>query len=256
MHLSLGPIEEAADWALRIAEAAGASVYINPPGGAALYDAGRFARHGIRLCLQEDFNFVYECAGYTCLPQDVRAGRADVGQPNRYQVASRPHQSAHMRRHVEPVGIEVKSRREQFQVRRLIIMAHSYTEHSDRNLLVSDPLVSVVMPAYNHERYLGEAIEGVVRQQANFPIELIISDDCSTDSTLRIALRYQFECPRLIRVLSANRRVGMHENNARIYAAVRGKYMAFCEGDDWHRPGQAERADRIAGEGSAGRAGL
>lgn len=69
MHLSLGPIEEAADWALRIAEAAGASVYINPPGGAALYDAGRFARHGIRLCLQEDFNFVYECAGYTCLPK-------------------------------------------------------------------------------------------------------------------------------------------------------------------------------------------
>jgi glycosyltransferase involved in cell wall biosynthesis len=115
-------------------------------------------------------------------------------------------------------------------------MAHSYTEHSDWTLLVSDPLVSVVMPAYNHERYLREAIEGVIGQKTNFPFELIISDDCSTDGTLGIALRYQLEYPRLIRVLSSDRRVGMHENDARIYAVVRGMYLAFCEGDDsWHR---------------------
>ncbi len=69
MHLPLGEIVEAADWALRIAQAAGATAYINPPGGVALYDADRFARHGIRLYLQEDFNFVYQCAGYTYLPK-------------------------------------------------------------------------------------------------------------------------------------------------------------------------------------------
>src|SRR6266567_4559690 len=115
-------------------------------------------------------------------------------------------------------------------------MAHSYTEHSDRNLLVSDPLVSVVMPTYNHERYLRDAIEGVVGQKTNYPFELIISDDCSIDGTLGIALRYQHEYPMLIRVLSSDGRVGMHENDARIYATVRGMYMAFCEGDDsWHR---------------------
>lgn len=64
MHLSLGLVEESADWALRMAEAVGATEYLNPPGGAALYDAERFARHGIRLCIQENFNFEYECGAY------------------------------------------------------------------------------------------------------------------------------------------------------------------------------------------------
>lgn len=64
MHLKLGPVEGAADWALRIAEAAKATEYINPPGGAALYDAQRFSQHGIRLHLQEDFDFAYACPGF------------------------------------------------------------------------------------------------------------------------------------------------------------------------------------------------
>lgn len=69
MHLPLGPVESAADWALRIAEAAEATEYINPPGGAALYDRQRFARHGISLCLQEDFDFMYDCPGFAYVPK-------------------------------------------------------------------------------------------------------------------------------------------------------------------------------------------
>lgn len=69
MHLPIGSVEEAADWALRISEAAGASEYLNPPGGTALYGAERFARHGIRLHIQEDFNFEYECGGYSYIPK-------------------------------------------------------------------------------------------------------------------------------------------------------------------------------------------
>lgn len=69
MHLSLGPVLEASDWALRIAEAAGASVYLNPPGGAELYDAERFRQHGIELYLQENFDFRYDCGGYTYIPK-------------------------------------------------------------------------------------------------------------------------------------------------------------------------------------------
>jgi hypothetical protein len=69
INLSLGPVQEAADWALRIAEAAGASEYLNPPGGATLYDAERFARHGIRLLLQEDFNFEYDCGAGGYVPK-------------------------------------------------------------------------------------------------------------------------------------------------------------------------------------------
>jgi glycosyltransferase involved in cell wall biosynthesis len=93
------------------------------------------------------------------------------------------------------------------------------------------------MAAYNHERYLSEAIEGVVAQQADFPVELIIGDDSSMDRTGQIASRYQQAYPGLIRVLRGDRNVGMHENGARLFAAARGRYLAFCEGDDcWHRP--------------------
>lgn len=65
MALPLGPVREAADWALRIAEAVGASEYLNPPGGSLLYDPERFARHGIRLALQQKFDFKYDCGGFT-----------------------------------------------------------------------------------------------------------------------------------------------------------------------------------------------
>lgn len=69
LNLNLGPVETAADWALRIVEAAGATEYFNPPGGAALYDPERFLEQGIRLHIQEDFEFRYECPGFTYVPK-------------------------------------------------------------------------------------------------------------------------------------------------------------------------------------------
>jgi glycosyltransferase involved in cell wall biosynthesis len=118
-----------------------------------------------------------------------------------------------------------------------MIMNHAYVEHADWNCLPSEPLVSIAMATYNHERYLQDAIEGIVRQCTDFPIELIIGDDCSTDRTGEIARAYQRAYPGIIRVLSGERNVGMHENGARIISVARGRYLAFCEGDDfWHRP--------------------
>jgi glycosyltransferase involved in cell wall biosynthesis len=121
-------------------------------------------------------------------------------------------------------------------------MPHCHFEFSDSSCLVSNPVVSVVMPTYNHGRYLREAIDGVVSQQTSFPFELIIGDDCSTDGTREIALEYQKLRPDIIRVLTADTRVGMHENDARIFSAVRAPYMAFCEGDDyWDRTDKLTR---------------
>lgn len=117
------------------------------------------------------------------------------------------------------------------------IMAHPYVEYSNWEYLAADPLVSIMMLAYDHEPYLRDAIEGVIAQQTNFPIELIIGEDASSDSSRAIALEYWRAHPHLIRVITADRNVGMHENHARILKAARGRYMAFCEGDDcWHRP--------------------
>jgi glycosyltransferase involved in cell wall biosynthesis len=111
-----------------------------------------------------------------------------------------------------------------------------HTEVVDPDRLVRDPLVSVVMITYNHEPYIGQAIEGVVSQEADFPIELIIGEDCSTDRTREIALEFQRRYPEMIRLLFSEKNIGMHKNFRRTALAARGKYMAFCEGDDWwHR---------------------
>jgi glycosyltransferase involved in cell wall biosynthesis len=110
------------------------------------------------------------------------------------------------------------------------------TEVADPVRLVRDPLVSVVMITYNHEPYIAQAIEGVLSQETDFPIELIIGEDCSTDRTRQIVLEYQQRYPEIIRVLLSGKNVGMHENGRRTMLAARGKYTAFCEGDDWwHR---------------------
>lgn len=93
------------------------------------------------------------------------------------------------------------------------------------------------MLTYNHERYLAEAIEGVILQQTSFPLELLIGEDCSTDTTREIALGYQKRFPEKVRLITSKSNVGMTKNLARLIAAARGKYIAFCEGDDfWHRP--------------------
>ena len=116
-------------------------------------------------------------------------------------------------------------------------MAHPYVEHSDWESLPSKPLVSIAMPTFNHERYLQDAIQGIVQQRTDFPIELIIGDDGSTDRTGEIARAYQQAYPGIIRLLSGESNAGMHENCARIISVARGRYLAFCEGDDvWHRP--------------------
>jgi len=110
-------------------------------------------------------------------------------------------------------------------------------EISDLAALPKNPLVSVKMITYNHAPYLAQAIEGVLAQATDFPIDLVIGEDCSTDGTRQIALDYQKKHPGVIRVLVSDRNVGMHENARRTENACRGRYIAICEGDDyWHDP--------------------
>jgi glycosyltransferase involved in cell wall biosynthesis len=56
---------------------------------------------------------------------------------------------------------------------------------------MENPVVSVCMITYNHEKFITEAIEGVLMQKTNFPIELIIGEDCSTDNTRKIVKEYE-----------------------------------------------------------------
>jgi hypothetical protein len=68
MNLQLEPIAGPADWALRISQAVGASEYVNPPGGVALYDPAQFTAHGIRLEIRKMVDFKYDCGCYEFVP--------------------------------------------------------------------------------------------------------------------------------------------------------------------------------------------
>lgn len=117
-----------------------------------------------------------------------------------------------------------------------------FVEIRDTERLIAAPKVSVLMLTYNHGDYLSEAIEGVVAQCCDFGFELIIGEDASTDHTLSIALAYQARFPSLIRVIRSMSNAGMNENGRRILSLARGKYVSFCEGDDfWCAPHKIAR---------------
>jgi glycosyltransferase involved in cell wall biosynthesis len=102
---------------------------------------------------------------------------------------------------------------------------------------MTEPLVSVMMITYNHAPYIRRAIEGALQQKTSFPFEVIIGEDCSTDGTREVVFEYQLKYPDKIRVITSTENVGAKQNASRVGKACRGKFIAFCEGDDyWHHP--------------------
>jgi glycosyltransferase involved in cell wall biosynthesis len=110
-----------------------------------------------------------------------------------------------------------------------------YEDHFDSHKFVTDPLVTVKVVTYNHERLLARALRQIVRQRVSFPFEVIISDDCSSDRTGEIARQFLSEHPGCVRY-TRTRKNETAKVNARIGDLLaRGKYIAVCEGDDyWH----------------------
>jgi len=106
-------------------------------------------------------------------------------------------------------------------------------EISDSGLLSGKPVLSVFMITYNHEHFIEQAIDSILAQQTDFPFELVIGEDCSTDRTRQIALEYQHKFPEKIRVLYSKNNVGSSRNVVRTLNACRGQYIAICEGDDY-----------------------
>ena len=98
---------------------------------------------------------------------------------------------------------------------------------------MQEVMLSVVMTTYNHERYIAQAIESVLRQQTSFAVEIVIGEDCSTDRTLNIAQDYQSQYPEAIHIIRSEQNVGWRANYRRTIAAARGKYIALLDGDDY-----------------------
>jgi glycosyltransferase involved in cell wall biosynthesis len=104
-----------------------------------------------------------------------------------------------------------------------------------------ESLVTVVVITYNHESYIKEAISSILTQETDFPVEIIISDDSSTDGTRRVIDETLEAQPTPHRVIKRYRqanlgRRGMN-NFVRTISEATGQYIALLEGDDyWTSP--------------------
>lgn len=91
------------------------------------------------------------------------------------------------------------------------------------------PLVSVVMPVYNGEKYIQKAVDSVLAQEVS--LELIIIDDGSTDRTEEVLEKYKNYGE--IRFLKNKKNTGVSGSRNRGVKEARGTYVAFLDADDW-----------------------
>ena len=96
-----------------------------------------------------------------------------------------------------------------------------------------DILLSVCMVVYNQEQYVRDALDSVLMQKVNFPYEVIISDDCSTDFTPKILQEYAEAHPDIVKPIFGSNNVGYPNNQRRSLEAATGKYIALCDSDDY-----------------------
>lgn len=97
-------------------------------------------------------------------------------------------------------------------------------------------MVSVICTVYNHEKYLRKCLDGFVTQKTNFKFEVLIHDDASTDGSAGIIREYEEKYPDIIKPIYQTENQyskGIKVSQTFLYPLIRGKYLAFCEGDDY-----------------------
>src|SRR5579862_7767811 len=103
-----------------------------------------------------------------------------------------------------------------------------------RLYLPEQPFVSVLMTAYNREKYVAEAIESVLKSSyKNF--ELIIVDDRSSDNTLAVAKKYEQNDSR-VRIYLNEKNLGDYPNRNQAASYAQGKYLKYVDADDYIYP--------------------
>lgn len=102
---------------------------------------------------------------------------------------------------------------------------------------MSSPMVSICSITYNHAPFIRQCLDGFLMQQCNFPIEIIINDDCSTDGTTEIIREYAEKYPD--KIFPIFHEENLYSQGVRgmfqkfVFPKARGKYIALCEGDDY-----------------------
>ena len=109
---------------------------------------------------------------------------------------------------------------------------------------IQKPLVSVIMPAYNAERYVEEAIRSVMQQTVT-DWELLVLDDASSDSTAEIVQKLAAQDSR-IQLLPNDHNIGVANTRNRGFALSHGQYVALLDSDDRWYPEKLEKQLALA----------
>ena len=105
--------------------------------------------------------------------------------------------------------------------------------------MIDNPLVSICMITYNHEKYIKDALEGFLSQKTDFSYEVIVHDDASTDHTADILREYEQKYPNIIKPVyqTENQFSKLRLQGKAVIMSclplIKGKYVATCEGDDY-----------------------
>ncbi len=98
------------------------------------------------------------------------------------------------------------------------------------------PLVSIKCMTYNHKDFIAQALDSFLMQKTNFPFEVLVHDDASTDGTDNVIRGYEKKFPKIIKPIYETENQWSKGNGAhhvKIDAQTKGKYIAICEGDDY-----------------------
>lgn len=100
--------------------------------------------------------------------------------------------------------------------------------------------LSVIVPAFNLEKYIEDCVRSVCEQETDFDYEVIVCDDASLDSTASIISRLANEFENIIPVLKTENG-GLAENMRTLLSLVQGEYIAYLDGDDLALPGKLKQ---------------
>lgn len=98
---------------------------------------------------------------------------------------------------------------------------------------MTEKKLSVCVVAYNHAPYIAQALDGFLMQKTDFPFQVIVGDDASTDGTTEIIRRYAEQHPDVIKPIFHPQNIGAFDNSMSVYRAAQTPYVALCDGDDY-----------------------
>lgn len=112
------------------------------------------------------------------------------------------------------------------------------------------PRLSVIVPTFNHGKFITQTLDGILQQKTNFDVEILIGDDASTDNTSLIIKEFQKRFPDKIKAFLHPKNLGPSEpkmlggkNNVTfLFQQATSQYIALCEGDDyWTNPHKLQK---------------